>query len=191
MLPSFGEFFPAIVCHFCRNLPEKFSQPRDHFLAPSLQLATQPASFLPSVFRNPLLAFGAEWEKEDVLDGRGGFGPQRVLLYLAATLTNVSMSELRRGGLRWGKNIDRDQIRVWPNVSRELIWVLVINVGTESCRKQSDICQKSVRKLSVAKICQKSVRNVSEFCQKTVRCKYLSELYQKRFGNASEMCQIL
>ena len=58
-----------------------------------------------------------------MLDGRsGGFGPQRVLLYLAATLTNVSMSELWRGMReRWGKNIESDLIRVWPYVSRELI----------------------------------------------------------------------
>ena len=70
-------------------------------------------------------------------------------------------------------------------------WVLMFNVGTETFGNLSDICQKSVGKLSVAKICQKTVLNVSEFCQKTVRCKYLSELYQKRFGNGSEMCQIL
>ena len=69
--------------------------------------------------------------------------------------------------------------------------VLMFNVGTETFGNLSDICQKSVRKLSVTKMCQKTVINVSEFCQKTVRCKYLSELYQKRFGNASEMCQIL
>ena len=55
----------------------------------------------------------------------------------------------------------------------------------------SDICPKSVRKLSVTKMCQKTVLKVSEFCQKTVRCKYLSEIYQKRFGNPSEMGQIL
>ena len=65
------------------------------------------------------------------------------------------------------------------------------NVGPQSSKKLSDICQKSVRKLSVTKMYQKTVLNVSEFCQKTVRCKNLSELYQKRFGNASEMCQIL
>ena len=70
-------------------------------------------------------------------------------------------------------------------------WVLVINVGPKNCRKQSDICHKSVRKLSIAKICQKSVRNVSEFYQKTVRCKYLSEIHRKKFRNPSEMCQIL
>ena len=75
-------------------------------------------------------------------------------------------------------------------ISAAEIWVLLINVGTEMSKKQSDICQNSVRKLSVTKMCQKTVINVSEFCQKTVRCKYLSELYQKRFGNASEMCQI-
>ena len=57
--------------------------------------------------------------------------------------------------------------------------------------KVSKNCQKSVRKLSLTKMCQKMVINLSEFCQKTVRCKYLSEIYQKRFGNASDMCQIL
>ena len=69
--------------------------------------------------------------------------------------------------------------------------VLLVNVGPKTFGNLSDICQKSVRKLSVTKMCQKTVINVSEFCQKTVRCKYLSEIYQKRFGNASEMCQIL
>ena len=48
------------------------------------------------------------------------------------------------------------------------VWVLLANVGPKSCKKLSDICQKSVRKLSVTKICQKTVINVSEFCQKTV-----------------------
>ena len=70
------------------------------------------------------------------------------------------------------------------------ILVLLFNVGPETFGNLSDICQKSVRKLSVTKMCQKTVLNVSEFCQKTVRCKYLSEIYQKRFGNASEMCPI-
>ena len=69
--------------------------------------------------------------------------------------------------------------------------VLLVNVGPETYGNLSDICQKSVRKLSVTKMCWKTVLNVSEFYQKTVRCKYLSELYQKRFRNASEMCQIL
>ena len=54
--------------------------------------------------------------------------------------------------------------------------VLMINVGPKSSKKQSDICQKSVRKLSVTKISQKTVRNVSDISQKTVSCKYLSEL---------------
>ena len=67
----------------------------------------------------------------------------------------------------------------------------MINVGPKSFKKLSDIYQKSVRKLSITKMCQKTVINVSEFCQKTVKCKYLSEIYKKRFGNASEMCQIL
>ena len=71
------------------------------------------------------------------------------------------------------------------------ISVLLFNVGPLTFGNLSDICQKSVRKLSVTKMCQKTVLNVSEFCQKTVRCKYLSEIYQKRFGNPSEMCQIL
>ena len=69
--------------------------------------------------------------------------------------------------------------------------VLFPNVGPETFGNLSDICQKSVRKLSVTKICQKTVINVSEINQKTVRHKYLSELYQKRFGNESEMCQFL
>ena len=56
------------------------------------------------------------------------------------------------------------------------IWVLMFNVGPKSSKKQSDICQKSVRKLSVTKISQKTVRNVSDISQKTVSCKYLSEL---------------
>ena len=71
------------------------------------------------------------------------------------------------------------------------ILVLRDNVGPKNSKKLSDICQKSVKKLSVTKMSQKTVLNVSKFCQKTVRCKYLSEIYQKRFGNPSEMCQIL
>ena len=71
------------------------------------------------------------------------------------------------------------------------IVVLRFNVGPKAFGNLSDICQKSVRKLSVIKMCQITVINVSEFCQKTVRCKYLSEIYQKRFRNLSEMCQIL
>ena len=78
-----------------------------------------------------------------------------------------------------------------PSIRDRKNVVLLYNGGPESFKKLSDICQKSVRKLSVTKKCQKTVINVSEFCQKTVRCKYLSEIYQKRFGNASEMCQIL
>ena len=54
--------------------------------------------------------------------------------------------------------------------------VLSADVGPKSFKKLSDICQKSVKKLSVAKISQNSVRNVSEFCQKTVRCKIVSEV---------------
>ena len=45
--------------------------------------------------------------------------------------------------------------------------VLMFNVGPKSFKKQSDICQISVRYLS-------------EFYQKTVRCKYVSEIYQKK-----------
>ena len=52
----------------------------------------------------------------------------------------------------------------------------MINVGPKISKKQSDICQKSVRKLSVTKISQKTVRNVSDISQKTVSCKNLSEL---------------
>ena len=74
----------------------------------------------------------------------------------------------------------------WQEIS-----VLLVNVGPETFGNLSDICQKSVRKLSVTKMCQKRVINVSEFRQKTVRCKYVSEIYQKRLGNLSEMCQIL
>ena len=69
--------------------------------------------------------------------------------------------------------------------------VLSADVGPKNFKKLSDICQKSVRKLSDVKMCQKTVINVSEFGQKTIRCKYLSELYQKRFGNVLEMYQIL
>ena len=75
------------------------------------------------------------------------------------------------------------------------------NRGTQClCRSQkyqktvgylSEICQKTVRKMTVTKMCRKTVINVSEFCRKTVRCNYLSEFYQKRFGNASEICHIL
>ena len=68
--------------------------------------------------------------------------------------------------------------------------VLMINVGPKISKKQSDICQKSVRKLSVTKFSQKTVRNVSDISQKTVSCKNLSELCLKRFGIVSEMCQI-
>ena len=32
------KFFPAVAYHICLNLPEKFSQPEDHFLA-------QPSSY--------------------------------------------------------------------------------------------------------------------------------------------------
>ena len=56
--------------------------------------------------------------------------------------------------------------------------VLRDNVGPQSSKKLSDICQKSVRKLSVTRMCQKTVINVSEFYQKNVKLKYLSELYQ-------------
>ena len=70
------------------------------------------------------------------------------------------------------------------------VWVLRFNVGPKSPKKQSDICQNSVRKQSVVKMCQKTVINVSDISQKTVRCKYLSDLYQKIFGNASEMYHI-
>ena len=62
------------------------------------------------------------------------------------------------------------------NCSWTEIRVLIINVGPKSFIKQSDICQKYVRKLSVAKISWNSVKNVSEFCQKTVRCKIVSEV---------------
>ena len=90
---------------------------------------------------------------------------------------------------------DREDLQERPLVRSleicNLIWVLFTPVGPTNFRNLSDNCQKTVRKLSVTKICQKTVLNVSEFCQKTVRCKYLSEIYQKRFGNASEMCQIL
>ena len=82
-------------------------------------------------------------------------------------------------------------VRRWDGPLSSEILVLSADVGPKSFKKLSDICQKSVRKLSVIKMCQKTVINVSEFYQKTVRCKYLSELYQKRFGNALEMCQIL
>ena len=77
------------------------------------------------------------------------------------------------------------------SVRNVILPVLLVNVGPETFENLSDICQKSVKKLSVTKMSQKTILNVSEFCQKTVRCKYLSEIYQKRFGNPSEMCQIL
>ena len=67
----------------------------------------------------------------------------------------------------------------------------MFNVGPKSFKKQSDICQKYVRKLSVAKFSQNSVRNVSEFCPKTNRSKIVSKVSQKRFGNKSEMYQFL
>ena len=35
------------------------------------------------------------------------------------------------------------------------VWVLMIDVGPKSFKKQSDICHKCVRKLSIAKISQK------------------------------------
>ena len=70
-------------------------------------------------------------------------------------------------------------------------WVLMFNVGTETFGNLSDICQKSVRKLSVTKICQKSVRYVSDNCQISVTYINVSELYQKSFGNGSEMYQVL
>ena len=69
--------------------------------------------------------------------------------------------------------------------------VLLYNGGPENFGNLSEICQKSVRKQSVTKMCQKRVINVSEISQKTVRHKYLPEFHQKRFRNASEMCQVL
>ena len=32
-------FAPAVAYHFCLNLPEKFPQPGDHFLAPALYMS--------------------------------------------------------------------------------------------------------------------------------------------------------
>ena len=32
MVPRFGEFCSCFAYHFCLNLPERFLQPRDHFL---------------------------------------------------------------------------------------------------------------------------------------------------------------
>ena len=85
-------------------------------------------------------------------------------------------------------------MQIWvcrADANEAQISVLMINVGPKSFKKLSDICQKSVRKLSVAKISQNSVRNVSEFCQKTVRCKFVSEISQKTFRNLREMYQFL
>ena len=59
--------------------------------------------------------------------------------------------------------------------------VLLLNVGPKTFGNVSNICQKSVRKLSITKMCQKTVLNVFDFCQKTVRYKYMSELYQITF----------
>ena len=53
------------------------------------------------------------------------------------------------------------------------------NVGHETFENLSDICQKSVRKLSVTKMCQNSVRKLSDanICQNSIRI-YL-ETHQK------------
>ena len=46
--------------------------------------------------------------------------------------------------------------------------VLLLNVGPINSRKLSEICLKTIRKLSVSKICQRTVRKLSDMCQKTV-----------------------
>ena len=64
-----------------------------------------------------------------------------------------------------------------PNCHCVFVWifsVLLFNVGPKSFKNVSYICQKSVRKLSFTKICQKTIWIVSDICQKSVRFKYLS-----------------
>ena len=48
--------------------------------------------------------------------------------------------------------------------------VLLINAGPETFGSLSDICQISVRKMSVTNVRQKTVINLSELYQKTVKC---------------------
>ena len=67
-------------------------------------------------------------------------------------------------------------------------WVLLDNVGPLNFKNLSEICLKTVKKLSVSKYCQKTVRNVSDICQYSVRCQTLSEKCLNKFGNVSKKC---
>ena len=92
---------------------------------------------------------------------------------------------------RTSESLDRLCILNWliseKMIKSILAWqdilVLRFNVGPKSYKKQSDICQNSIRKLSVTKMGQKTFINVSEFCPENVRCKYLSKLIQNKFWN--------
>ena len=69
--------------------------------------------------------------------------------------------------------------------------VLLLNWGPVIFGKLSEVCQISVRKLSVTKMCRKSVRKLSDIYQKTVRLRTLSENCQMRFGIVLEIWQNL
>ena len=116
-------------------------------------------------------------------------GPRGCLnLVLISNISGCKGSKTNQYILKWTLYTELPKVLV-RNAAK--IVVLMYNVGPETFRNLSYICQNSVRKQSVTKLCQISVRIVSDDCQKSVSCKYLSELYQKRFGNPSEMCQIL
>ena len=65
-----------------------------------------------------------------------------------------------------------EELRLWPHLEAKLRMtqkhlVLMFNVGPNIFIDLSYICQKSVRKLSVPKICLKTVWIVSDICQKS------------------------
>ena len=74
-------------------------------------------------------------------------------------------------------------VKIWKEIR-----VLLDNVGPLNFKSLSEICLKTVKKLSVSKYCQKTVRNVSDICQYSVRCQTLSEKCLNKFGNVSKKC---